>query len=129
MLCRVRNPERDGYSYKLEIHPEWDPRQGGSFENFLRDMGERPEGKTLDRWPDNRGGYFPWNCRWATGHEQQVNTGCPRNSTTGIKGVTYDRHKGAYRARRGLSTGPHKQKLFPMTPDGLQAAKEWLTNN
>lgn len=42
------------------------------FENFLADMGERPEGKTLDRII-NTCGYRPDNCRWATVREQQAN--------------------------------------------------------
>jgi len=42
------------------------------FENFLADMGERPEGLTLDRC-DNEGNYEPGNCRWATPKEQRAN--------------------------------------------------------
>lgn len=43
-----------------------------TFENFLADMGEPPQGKTLDR-RDNDLGYCKDNCRWATRLEQARN--------------------------------------------------------
>lgn len=71
MHQRCRNPKCRQYKWYgargVRVCERWE-----SFENFLADMGERPNGKTLDRI-DGEGDYEPGNCRWATSSEQQRN--------------------------------------------------------
>jgi hypothetical protein len=57
-----------------------------TFENFLADMGEKPDGLTLERI-DNNGNYCKENCRWATTQEQNRNTRIRKDNVSGVKGV------------------------------------------
>lgn len=67
----TRDSERKYYKDKgITVCDEWD----ASFESFLRDMGECPEGYSIDRIDSSRG-YEPENCRWASNHVQHRNTG------------------------------------------------------
>lgn len=56
---------------QVSVCKRWSNTKTG-FVNFLADMGERPEGHTLDRRHNSRG-YYPSNCRWATVKQQNYN--------------------------------------------------------
>jgi len=69
---RCTNPKHKDYYLYGERGISVCNRWLESFKYFLEDMGERPEGKTVDRI-NNYGNYEPTNCRWATHKEQRAN--------------------------------------------------------
>ena len=75
-----------------------------SFENFLEDMGNCPEGMSLDRI-DVNGNYEPNNCRWASISEQNYNKRKSAKNTSGRVGVSaYPKNRWtAYIAKNGKS--------------------------
>lgn len=71
MLDRCRNENHHAYKHYggrgISVCSEW-----YDFRNFYRDMGDRPEGLTLERI-NNDGNYELSNCKWATWKEQANN--------------------------------------------------------
>jgi hypothetical protein len=73
MIERCTNPKSEKYyaygAKGIRVCERW-----LLFQNFLQDMGKRPHGKTIDRYPDRSGNYERGNCRWATPKEQSANS-------------------------------------------------------
>lgn len=71
MKARCNNPSARLYQRYggrgISYDPAWE-----SFEGFLRDMGEAPDGFSIDRI-DNDANYSKANCRWGTPVEQARN--------------------------------------------------------
>lgn len=72
MIQRCTNPNRKEYKNYggrgITVCEDW-----LSFENFYRDMGERPGKKySIDR-KDNEKGYSKENCKWSSRQEQERN--------------------------------------------------------
>ena len=72
MKERCNNPNHVRYycygGRGIKVCAQWDK----SFVVFLKYMGERPQGMTLDRVNSNKG-YEPGNVRWATLSQQNKN--------------------------------------------------------
>lgn len=118
MKQRCTNPKFHDYkkygAVGIGFCKEWE-----SFSAFLADMGERPEGKSLDRI-DNSLGYTKENCRWATPKEQTDNRSMLRTNTSGYSGVSLYKN-GRYRARVWVD-GTRKHLGFFETADAAAAA-------
>jgi hypothetical protein len=115
---RENHPKYPSYGEKgITVCERW--RE--SFENFLSDMGERPDGMTIDRI-DGRLGYSKENCRWATSETQQANIrtnvnitfqGRTQNISAWASELGLDASNLAWRLRNGwpveqaLTTTPH----------------------
>lgn len=102
---RCNNPKHPDFSLYggrgITVCDRWDV-----FANFLEDMGERPDGRSLDRI-DNNGHYSKENCRWATIYEQNRNT--RKNIFFSFDGITLCKRD--WEKRLGLSVGAISHRL------------------
>lgn len=88
MKQRCYCPEHDYYENYggkgIKVCEQW----LNSFETFYSDMGECPEGYSLDRI-EVSGNYCKENCRWTDNSMQGYNTNKKINNTSGKTGVSY----------------------------------------
>jgi hypothetical protein len=111
MLARCYTPTNHKY-------PEWGgrgitvcDRWRMSFEAFLADMGARPPGTSIDRYPDGAGNYEPGNCRWATPTEQSRNRKCVRLSEESVAAIRSDLRPNRVIAKEHGVTAGHIQDV------------------
>lgn len=125
MKTRCQNPNSPVYARYgakgITVCPRWQ-----LFENFLADMGEVPEGLTLDR-VDGSKGYSPENCRWATLRQQSWNRKTHSVNISGVKGVRKER--GKWRAQ-GAVAGKNQHLYFGEDFfEAVCARKAWERDN
>lgn len=79
MMWRCTNPRARNFKYYggrgITVCERW-----LDYRNFVTDMGEPPEGLTIERM-NNDGNYEPRNCKWATHAEQNRNKRPPYSVT------------------------------------------------
>jgi hypothetical protein len=78
MISRCTNPAIECWKYYggrgIKVCDSW-----LKFENFYKDMGDRPMNLQIDRI-DNDGNYEPSNCRWVTAKVNHGNRRCSKRS-------------------------------------------------
>ena len=98
MLSRCRSEHYAQYYNDVEVCDRWDTRKGGNFLNFLEDMGEKPEGKTLNRVGSSKI-YSKDTCEWADLSMQSYDTKRKSHNKSGRTGVKFREDRGVWEAR------------------------------
>lgn len=118
MLQRCTNPNNSGYgSYGgsgIDVCDSW-----RDFSSFFEDMGERPEGSTLDRINGTKG-YSKENCRWANlslqGHNRVTGYGSSK-----YLGVSFNKASCLWDARISINGQQYTLGLFDSEVDAAKA--------
>jgi hypothetical protein len=102
MIQRCTNPNNTNYpkygGKGVIVCDRWLPESGGSFENFIEDMGVRPQNTSLNRI-DSSKIYSKETCEWANANIQAYDQVVRKENTTGVAGVRWRKDRNVYEAR------------------------------
>lgn len=94
MLSRCNNPKTINYymygGAGVTVCDRWSFAKGGSFQNFLEDMGERPDGHTLNRIGGAKV-YSKETCEWADAGKQSFEQKLSVDNKSGVVGVSFNK--------------------------------------
>lgn len=96
LLIRARSTDLKNYE-NVTVCDEWNPSAGGSFINFLNDMGHPPEGYSINRIHGAKL-YSKETCEWADKSMQGFDQKRNIRNKTGKTGV-YQKADGKFRAK------------------------------
>ena len=114
----LQETDKDYHRYGgrgIKICERWSGVDG--FFNFIEDMGERPDGYTLDR-KDTNGNYTPENCRWADVYTQSGNKRNSKNT-----GISYVNKTGKYRVRISVDNKTYTLGLCETLEEALEVRR------
>lgn len=100
MLARCKAERSARWYANIKVCAKWQK----SYFVFLKDVGKRPDRRhSLDRIKSHKG-YTPDNVRWTTRDVQSQNTKIHCTSKTKIRGVSFSKQKGKFRAHISVNS-------------------------
>jgi len=125
MLKRCNDPKNHAYKdyggRGIKVCERWLGEKG--YDNFLSDMGQRPDKLTLDRI-DNNESYSSDNCRWVSMGIQAINKRVYKTNKSGVSGVVWHKQSNKWRAKIMLSGTTHSLGLHTDINDAIKARRK-----
>jgi hypothetical protein len=124
---RCYNPKNCRYekygALGITVCKEWLETGYLGLKNFIKDMGERPTGMTLDRI-DVNGDYCKENCRWAEPTMQSFNKNLFCTNSSGVTGVSWCKEKNKWTAQIGFKGKTYHLGRYDSFEEAVKARED-----